>query len=196
MLKAVKIIFLILAVIIPTGVAGAQVGEKNISLGYEFTKGIDGDLTYGFNLGVGYEFEKDNELRVELMYQKYEGTTWDASKEFWPALGRSVADAQASLLALIVGIRGYIFAEDLGLQSVRPYFFLGGGYYRSTWDDIHPTDGEASSWGVAPGLGVEAMITRHLGLSLDLKQHVILTTSTTNKGGSFTSGVLNAVYRW
>lgn len=195
MSKALKMILFLSVLVVPAS-AWAQVGEKNVSLGYELTSGIDGELTNGFNLCFGYEFEKDNELRVELLHQRYEGTTWDASKDLWPSLGRSVSDAQASLLALIVGVRGYIFAEDLGLEKIRPYFFIGGGFYVSSWDDIHPNEGEATSWGVAPGLGVEAMITRNLGLSLDLKQHVILTTSTTNKGGSFTSGVLNAVYRW
>jgi len=195
MSKAVILLFSIFAILSPAG-AWAQLGEKNISLGYEFTSGIDGELSYGFNLGFGYELEKDNELRVELMYQKYEGTTWDASKDLWPSLGRSVSDAEASLFALIVGLRGYIFAEDLGLEKIRPYFFLGGGYYRATWDDIHPGEGEASGWGIAPGIGIEAMITKHLGLSLDLKQHFLLTINTTNNGDTFTSGILNAVYRW
>jgi hypothetical protein len=195
MSKALILLFSIFAILIPSG-AWAQHGEKNISLGYEFTGGIGGELTYGFNVGFGYELEKDNEFRVELLYQKYEGTTWDASKDLWPSLGRSVSDAEASLLALIVGLRGYIFAEDLGLEKIRPYFFLGGGYYISTWDDIHPNEGKATSWGVAPGIGVEAMITKHLGLGLDVKQHIMLKTSTANNSESFTSGTLNAVYRW
>lgn len=195
MSKALNMILFLSVLVVPAS-ALAQHGEKNISLGYEFTSGIDGELSNGFELGFGYEIEKDNELRFELLYQKYEGTTWDASKDLWPSLGRSVSDAEASLLALIVGLRGYIFAEDLGLEKIRPYSFFGGGYYISTWDDIHPSDGQATSWGVVPGLGIEAMIMKHLGLALDLKQHIMLTTSTTNNSGSFTSGTLNAVYRW
>lgn len=189
-MKRILVLIAFVLIIFSPNKAWAQLGDAKLSLGYELTSGLNGELTYGLNLGVGAEIAESTEVRLDFLYQSYQGTTWDASKDIWEDHGMSISDADAMLLGLILSMR--IYSEAFAAYSVRPYFSVGLGYYLAKWEDIHPEDGTRRSWGIVPGAGVEYMFSNRFGTGLDVKYHLM-----SNRLGSFrlTSAFLNLIYK-
>lgn len=189
-MKRIFVLIAFVLIILSPTMAWAQLGDTKLSLGYELTSGLNGELTYGLNLGIGAEIEESTEVRLDFLYQSYQGTTWDASKDIWEAHGKSISNADAMLLGLILSLRGY--SDAFLAYGVRPYVSFGLGYYQTKWEDIHPEDGTRRGWGLVPGLGLEYMFTNRVGVGADLKYHMA-----TTKLGSFrfTSTFLNLIYK-
>lgn len=95
-----KILFFVVTSVLVTlfgsTVSYANSGEKELAVGYEvITKGFDDELSTGLNFAIGYFVDDDTQIRLDIVHQIYEGTTWDASKDLWDQLGRSVSDSRS-----------------------------------------------------------------------------------------------------
>ena len=95
-------------------------------------------MTTGLNFAIAYFIDDDTQIRLDVVNQIYERTTWDASKDFWEELGRSVSDSTATLTGggAIIPDRHY---KRRQIRQFRAFMQIGLGYYWAQWDDLMKT---------------------------------------------------------